>query len=457
MRTIGFVAVLLVVGLSGSVAAQSPEVLTLEQCIEIALDNNYSLRVAALNMQNAEQQIVLARSAWLPQVASSFSFGKWVQGKRTVRQDTPIGIDPLTGQYIYESRQVVISQTERNSYNASVYLNQNIYDFGVTANNIRQAKALKNAYEHNLLNTRNMVIANVQDKYLKVMMAQRLLEVYQEAVRHAQENLQYNESMLNVGLKSNAEIYQARVNLVEQKSRLINQQNAIEFAKAELNKAMGRSPETIIGGLQEVPVAVNLDLSFEDAVRIALEKNESLKAINQQIRASEFAVRSAKAQYAPTIGARVSYNRDNDDIARVYSSKLDEDFTASVGAGINLDVFQGFSNRARVEQQKVAHNLELEQLKEEKRLLITDINEFFLTLQAYQDIIDLNRENLSAYQENLRLQQEKRRIGSGTELEVMQAQVQVVQAQEALVSAQYNAKIAYGYLTAALGIINEGE
>ncbi len=445
---------LLTVAVLFSAAAQA-QTLTLEEAVDTALKNNYSLRMAELQMQNAEQQIVAARASWMPQVASSFTFGKWIQGRRTIQQDVPVGVDPMTGRYIYEQRNVVIGQTERNSYGASLYLNQNIYDFGLTANSIRQAKALHNAYRHQLLNTRAMVIANVQDKYMKLLMAMKLYEVYQEAVRHAEENLQYNETMMNVGLKSNAEIYQARVNLGEQKSRLINQKNAIEFAKAELNSAMGRSPETPIAALEEVAADVSLPYSFEEAVELALQKNETLKAVQEQIRAAEFGVRAARAQYAPSIGARVSYNRDNDDITRVYTGRLNEDFTASIGAGINLDVFQGFANRARLQQQKIQKEQALEELREKKRLLIADINEFFLALKAYEDIVRINQENLSAYEENLRLQQEKRRVGAGTELEVMQAQLFVVQAREALVSARYNARIAYAYLTAALGIIEE--
>lgn len=449
------IAAVLILFISGFTFAQSTQALTLDECVQIALQNNYSLRVAELQMQTADQQIVSARSAWLPQINSSFSFGKYVQGRRTIRQDVPIGVDPVTGQYIYEQRDVVIGQTDRNSYSASVSFNQNLYDFGATANAIRQSKAVKSSYQHNLFNTRHLVIANVKDKYFQLLMALRLLGVYEEAVHHAEENLDFNQTMLDVGLKSKAEIYQARVNLGTQRGQFINQKNVIEFAKAQLNSSMGRTPETPIDVIESSDETLFPEYSFQQAVEIALQKNEALKAVEADINASEYAVRSAKAQYAPSIGARIGYYRDNDNLGRVYSNKLDEDYTATIGAGIDLNIFNGFSDKARVQREKINHEMAIERLKEQKRTLITDINQFFLEFKAYQDIIALNRENLSAYEENLRLQQEKRRIGSGTELEVMQAQVYVVQAQEALVSGEYNAKISQAYLQAALGIIDE--
>ncbi len=433
-------------------SAQDGEKLSLQQCIDIALSNNYDLRVAQINVELADKDITSSRSAWLPSVNSSFNFGKYIQGRRTVKEDYPIGIDE-NGNYLLKEQNVKIAQTERNSYSASVSLDQHLYDFGQTGGRIRQSKAWRQYYEHSLFNTKNLVIANVEDKYFQLLKAVKLKNVYAEAVTHAQENLDYNQTMLDVGLKSQAEIYQAKVNLGNRKTSLINQINAIELAKAALNSAMGRNPAMLIEVEEDTPQPIFPTYNFEEAVQIALEKNDRLKAIEYEVKAAEYAIRVAKSRFAPSIGARVSYDRNNDNISRVYSAALDENFTATIGAGINLNIFNGLADKAAVERQKLNNELALEKLKEEKRLLITQIREYFLMLKAYKDIIGINEENLLAYQENLRLQQEKRRVGAGTELEVRQAQVDVIQAQETLVSAKYEAKINRAYLDAALGII----
>lgn len=318
---------------------------------------------------------------------------------------------------------------------------------------IRQAKAYKQYQEHSLFNTRNLVIANVSDKYFELLKAIKLQHVYEEAAKHAEENLAYNQTMLDVGLKSQAEIFQAKVNLGNRRTELINQVNRIELAKAALNSAMGQNPAAAIEIAEDMPKPIFPDYNFDEAVDIALEHNDRLKAVQSEVQATEFAIRSAKARYAPTIGARVSYSRNNDDISRVYSTKLDEDFSATIGAGINLNIFNGLADKAEVERQKLNNEMALERLNEERRILIANIREYFLMLEAFVDLMQINQENLEAYQENLRLQTEKRRVGSGTELEVMTAQVDVIQAQATLVRAEYDAKIYRAYLEAALGII----
>jgi len=428
------------------------ETYSLDKCIEIALDNNYELRVAQLNVELAQQDIVSSRAAWLPYVNSSFRFGKYIQGERSVKQDVPVGVDS-TGKYIYQERDVTVEQTERNSYSASVYLNQHIYDFGRTGNVIREAKAYKQYQEHNLFNTRNLVIANVSDKYFQLLKAKKLRDVYEEAVKHAEENLDYNQTMLDVGLKSRAEIFQAKVNLGNRQTELINQINYIELAKAALNNAMGRNPASPIDVEEDLPKPIFPAYNFDEAVEIALENNDRLKAVESEVRATEYAIRSAKARFAPSIGAQISYNRENDDISRVYNSRLDEDYTATIGAGVDLNIFNGLADKAALQRQKLRNEQALETLNEERRILISSIREYFLILKSFEDLIRINQENIEAYQENLRLQTEKRRVGSGTELEVMAAQVEVISAQEALVRAEYEAKINRAYLEAALGII----
>ena len=440
---------------TSSLIAQDVKALGLEECIDIALSNNYEMRVAQMSVELAERDITSARSAWLPNVNSSFSFGKYIQGPRTVREDYPIGVDE-NGDYLFEERSVKYAKTERNSYSASVSLDQHIYDFGRTGSRIRQAKALQQYYEHNLFNTKNFVIANVHNNYFQLLKALKLRDVYAEAVTHAEENLEYNETMLDVGLKSKAEIYQAKVNLGNQKTALINQLNAIELAKAALNSAMGRNPATPIEIEEDMPQPIFPTYNFEEAVEIALDKNDRLRAIENEVKATEYAIKAAKASFAPSIGARVGYYRDNDELSRVYSSNLNEDYTATIGAGINLNIFNGLADKTEVERQKLNNQMALEKLNEERRLLITQIRQYFLLLKAFEDIITINEENLQAYEENLRLQQEKRRVGAGTELEVRQAQVDVIQAQETLVGAKHEAKINRAYLEAALGII-EGE
>jgi len=437
------------------IAAQQSDSLSLKECIDIALQNNSQLRLAEHQVDLAKTNVTTARSNWLPQIDVSTSAGRTLQGPRNLKENVPVDIDPVTGQVIYEQRQIQQDATEWDRYGINTSLRQNIYDFGRTTNSIRSAKTIRQVRQHELINTQHLVIVNVKQAYYELLKAYELLTVYQEAVRAAEENLDYYESMLDLGLISKAEMYQARVNVGNQRTNLINQQNNIQFAKAQLNNALGRDPNIPIAIHRNGDKPLFPDYDFDRASEIALENNEILQALDLRVKAQEFTIKAARARYLPVIGGQVSYGRNNTDAGRVYTTELDEDYTISFGAQFSLNVFNGLSDKAEIQRQILNREMALENLREERRLLLTDVKEYFLQLEAYKDIIEINKENIEAYQENLRLQREKRRVGSGTELEVTQAQVELVRAQVELVSAEYNAMIARARLEAALGIIAE--
>ena len=236
---------------------------------------------------------------------------------------------------------------------------------------------------------------------------------------------------------------------------MIRQKNIVEFAKADLNTALGRYPNTLLEIIEDQKEPLFPTYDFDEAVRLATEKNQMLKSLELETKASMFSISIAKGAFLPSIGARISYNRNNDLINRVYSADLDMDFTATLGASLNLNIFNGFADKADVQRQKLRYDIVLENYTEQKRLLLSDVKQYFLQLEAYKELLEINEENIVAAQENLRLQKERRRVGSGTELEVNEAQVSLTEAQSSLVRAEYDSKIVKAQLEASLGIIEE--
>lgn len=429
------------------------KVLSLNECIDIALENNSSLRNADRRVDIAKANVVTAKSGFLPRINSSFSSGKYIQGPRQIRTDVPVGFDPTTGQGIYEERTIRQESTSRNYNSARVSLSQNIWDFGRSSNYIKTANAEREASEQSKLSTQHAVVLNVKAAYFNLLKAEKLYEVYADAVALAKEQVDRSETMMDIGLASKAEVYQARVNMGTNKRQAITQKNIIEMAIADLNTALGINPNTPtkVKEVDEVPSF--LEYEFEEAVNTAFENNPYIKSLDLSVKVSLYNLRAAKARYMPTVGASVAYSRSNDELSRVYTTNLDEDYTATLGAQVDLNIFNGFSDKAEIQRQRLYYEIAMEDLAEQKRLIVSDVKQYFLELNAYEDILEIQTENIDAAKENLRLQQEKRRVGSGTELDVTDAQVGLTRAQSDYVSAEHEAHVARARLQAAMGVI----
>jgi TolC family type I secretion outer membrane protein len=437
---------------SVSLVGQDTTRLTLDDCIEIALKNNSVLRNAKRRVDLARTGVISARSSVLPTVNTSFSVGKFMQGARIVKTDVPVGRDLQTGQIIYEQQEIVQGKTERNSHAASISLSQNIYDFGRSGNSIREAKAVQSSEEFNMQDTRLEVIFDVKQAYYQLLRDMHLLDVYEQAMSLSKEQVDEAQTRLDIGLASQAEVYQARVNLGRTRKNYINQTNQVEMAKANLNNALGRNPGIPVEVIEEQSDPIFTEWTFEQATEIAIENNKQIKAMEMEVKSYRFRINTEKSRYMPTIGAQISYDRRNNDFERVYSADLDRDFSATIGVGMDLNIFNGFADKAAIERQTLNYQIAVENLEESKRILRSNLKDIFLQLEALKDYIEINQENILAMKENLRLQQEKRRVGAGTELEVTQAQVNLTEAQSEYVRAEYEAKIQKSRLFFIMGL-----
>ena len=168
--------------------------------------------------------------------------------------------------------------------------------------------------KHSMINTRQTVVLNVKKAYFELLKSYRLMGVYQEAVDLAEEQVGRAQTMLEIGSASQAEVFQAKVNLGSQKMNLIQQKNVIEIARANLNNALGRNPSTPLEVTEDETEPSFPEYQFEEAVKIAIENNQDIKSQELQVLANRYGISIEKARYLPQVGLGVTYSRNNDEI-----------------------------------------------------------------------------------------------------------------------------------------------
>lgn len=435
--------------------SQETKKLSLQDCIDLALENNSQLKNAERDIKLANTDITTTVSALLPSIDADFASGRYIQGPRTRKADVPVGIDSLTGNILYEQKDIVQEKIERNSHRASIQLSQNIWDWGKSWYRLSQTKLLKKNAEYNLILRRNTVIYDVQEKYFELLKAIKLEGVYEEAVKRSEEQLNRIQSMYEIGSVALADVYKAKVALGNDQINLINQKNTVIIARANLNQAMGIDPNASTE-IKEIEIAsLTIPYTFDTALEMSVEKNLELKSYELNVKNYNYAKRIAKMVYLPTISGYLSYSRDNEYFNRVYNKKLEENYAASIGLQMNLNIFKGFADKAEVSRQSINYAKAQENLVEKKRLLKGEVTQAFNFLKVNKEIAEINKTNLESANEDLRLAQERYKIGAGTLLEAIDAQLAVTQAQSTLVSAEYNYQIALAYLKLLINALEE--
>ena len=427
-------------------------VLKLNDCIEIALQNNKDLNTSRNMARIAELNVKGSYSNILPTITADASGAGLKWGKSTYLADVLVGFTP-DSQAIYEQRTVTSEARSRNAYSAGVTVNQNIFDGGYWWNNIRMNKIQNKAGKQDLIYTENQVIKIVSQYFYDLLKNKKLLEVYSLAVTRSQDQLNRTQSMFEIGSVAQVDVYRAQVNLGQDQIQYYQQKNTVDQSVQFLNLAMGRDPLTLI----DIDTTVTFNpknVTLDDLLEESVNNQPALRSQELQVRSKEFSVALAKSAFWPSLGARFRYSRDNEILEKIYSD-LNLNWSYSIGIGLSWNLFNGFSDQVNLQKTKIDLKNSRLNLADYKRSLRSDIRNLYNSYNAFLEIVKIDQKSLEAAREEYRLANERYRLGSGTSLELREAQVNLTEAEQVLVAAEYNAIITYIELYEAIGKVRE--
>ena len=439
-----FIAVLM---FTENVFAQ--EKLSLEDCINIALKNSITLEISGNNTEMAKYDKLASYRGVLPTISASAGKGKRIEGAAEFLGAVPVGQDSL-GNVIYEQRPQKQKKTERNTNSAGISLSWNLFDGGVSINQIRKSGADLESSSFGYESDRNKLILDIQDAYFNLLKQIKLYEVDKIAVERSRGQLERTQKMYDLGSKAKLDVFQAKVNLGNDKISMLNQKNVKEDARRYLNILMGRSP---LYPLEVKPVdenIVQLD-KIDDLIKTAEENQPLIKKNQFDLKSQKMSTLISYGVLSPTFSFYYNYNRFHDEFAKVYTD-FDLNYSATYGFNLSLNLFNGFSDYVNIQKAKLGEKNAQANLINYTRNLESRIQQYYQNYQSYKEIISINEENLEAAKEELRLAEERYTVGAGTSLDVREAQVKLTRAEETLIAARYNTLITLAQLDNELGI-----
>ena len=176
------------------------------------------------------------------------------------------------------------------------------------------------------------------------------------------------------------------------------------------------------------------ELTLDQAIKIALQKNTGLISQENEIARGETGVDAAYGNFLPNLSASASWNWNRSEeagrIANINGSNItfppsiSESRTYGVGANSNIVLFDGLSNFANLSRSK--NNLESLKLSIEgkkQEVVFQTINLYYSVVESDQ-LLKVREEDVKQQEKNLETIEERNRLGSLTKADVYQQQVQ---------------------------------
>lgn len=189
-------------------------------------------------------------------------------------------------------------------------------------------------------------------------------------------------------------------------------------------------------------------LSLNEAIKIALQKNSGLLTNQNNMLKSESALTAAYGNFLPDLGASGSWNwnKNKGDGYEIDSRSW------SVGINSSIVLFDGlsnFANLSRSQNNYEAVKLSIEQKKQE--VIFQTINLYYAIVEAEQ-VLKVREEDVKQQQKNLETIEERNRLGSVTKADVYQQQVQLGNAELQLIQQKNILETAKSNLLFYLGL-----
>jgi len=434
----GWLLLFSLLGMSQAAAEPpAPSHLDLKEALALAWKANPSLQVARLQELIAGEEVVRARSGFLPQVNS--------QVGQTIYDD-PLKFK-FKGGIPGAASGVSFPQTNRNFWSSQTTVNQLLFDFWGTPSRYQAAVMGKSISILDTAQTRDNIFLTVAQGYFKTLRAQKLVVVAEQEVKDLNDHLRITKDQYEFGVNTFNDVLQAEVNLADSEQRLIVARTDVIDIRSALNKVMGL-PIAAPTVLKDEKALVRPAWGLEEATDLALKKRSDLKASQDRIAQQEKVVTQNRAQYFPKFTAQGGHTFQQND-SLVNDSQWFAIFAMS------WNIFSGLDTKAQVSQAKIRVDQLREQHKDLSDQVRLDVQNAYLSVRDTAERIRVTEKAVTQGEENLRLNEERYKEQVGTALDVIDAVTLLTRTRVSYYTALYDHQMAKAQLLWAVGGINE--
>ncbi len=428
--------------------AQQPQLISLQDAVNYALENQADAKKARLQIENSEYLIQEARAGALPNISANGSITY-----NPILQETAIPASSFPGGEQSPDPFIVLAMGQKWNAVGGVSLHQNIFDQTVFTG-LKAARTTREFYQINAQLTEEQVIERVATAYYNVFVQKEQLETIDSSYVNVSKSREIIKSLFENGLAREIDLDRVNVQLMNLGTMRQQLVNAVQLQENALKFYMGMPIEQPIDLVEE-------DFSAEArllADEVGTENRTEMKVLKKQEELLVLQKEARKAAYYPTLSLTAGYNYMGQGDRFPIGSGLDKgvywsDFS-SISLNLRVPIFSGLANKARVNQA----DIEIRTLQENIRNTELALN---LEYQNAKSQIENNLIALENQQENVNLAQKvvdntqnNYRLGLATLTDLLEAQNALVDSRNNYSNALLQYKLAEIQLLKSLGELN---
>lgn len=389
----------------------------LAKSVEIALDQNKTIKVAEKEIERVDYANLEKKSALLPTIGASASYQRAVKKQKMFFSFPGMPANP-------DGIEVGQDNTFAGVLSASMPIIAPTLWASLKLNETDAQMALESARSSKL-----SLVNNVTKAYYSVLLSQDSYQVFEKAYKSSAENAKVIYDKFKQGSVSEFEWIRADVQLRNAQTNMVSASSAVSMSKLQLTLLLG------------VPMDVELILDgklsdyenqlFDQAIKAGtnnVDENTDLKQFDIRMDQLKKSLEINKSTWLPTLAASFNFQymtMPNDEVAF-------KDYywfpTSTAGLTLSIPIFQGGSKYFKTKQLKI----QMEELKDQRvnlrRSLELQAISFTDNMIKAIEKIESTRKGLSQAEKSLNISQKMYEVGMATYLDINNAELAYIQA-----------------------------
>jgi len=446
---------------------QKDAVLTLNDCVNIALHNNPVIKNARYNYGISKANVNIARSEFFPTLGVGTGFNH--AANNTNRSDTTT-----------------------NLYSVEASLNQLLWNFGRTNAHIKMQKFYLIADKFYFDNAVRETVFLVKQRYYEVLAARATIAINKAYVDINERNYLRTKAYFEEGIKSKIDLVNAEVTLSDSRIQLIQSEKNYKNSLVNLNNSMyiksapnysiestenfnisdnvapvdlsklvkpvkdedGHLPISVedaklLSSVEKLEVLTNYKMTdfpynFEECMELAYQNRADLKAYHSTLDAVKENLVYVKRNYYPTVSASAGYGY------------RDMNRTNSFNVGINVSSSVNIMNqKARVDAAEYQVNIAENSLNQLNQDIYFEVQNAYINMIELEKQIPLLAVKVRQTYENYELAEGRYYVGLGDYIQLQDAKVNYNNAQCSYIETIYKYNVARANLESVIALPQE--
>ncbi len=432
-KVLSILFALFVLGRADIYAQSDQQALSLQECLQYALDNSANIKKSILDLEEGREYTREVKSQGLPQANASLNY--------TNNFSLPVNVIPANTFPGQEEDIEAEFGTQHNAV-AGAEATQLLFDQSFFTG-LKAAQSSEELYHLQLQKSKEDVVLDVATTYYNALIASQQIEIVEANLERINRFIEISTIQYENDLINKVDINRLKVDKTNQEVQLDQLTTAYEQQSNLLKYYIGMPIDTPIQLENTSEVLEDKFLTAAIAPGLNLDGRTELQMLNKQQELQGLEQKSIQAGYYPTLSAFINYN---------YQAQRQE-FTffetdrpwfgfGAFGVNLSIPIFDGFNKSARLQQSKIRTEKTAVDIQDTRQYLSLEYQNTLSQLFNSQKAMEAQKQNVALAEDVLSMTAVQYQESLAPLTDLLAAETSLRNAQSSYNEAKLNFKIA---------------